>query len=74
MPSRLHARTRSRPASVSPGPVSGEAGNRNGTPSANAFGRDQTIPTERSPRSYQRLEVGEVGRERLGALEVHDRR
>ena len=50
--------------SVSPGPVSGEAGNRNGTPSPNAFGRDQTMPSERRPRSYQRLEVGEVGRER----------
>ncbi len=49
-------------------------GKRNGTPSPNAFGRDQTIPTERRPRSYQALEIGEVGRERVGALEVHDRR
>ncbi len=53
MPSSLHVRTSARPASVRPGPVSGDAGNWNGTPSANAFGRDQTMPTERRPRSYQ---------------------
>ena len=53
MPRPLHARTSATPASVSPGPVSGDAGNRNGTPSPNAFGRDQTGPSERRPRSYQ---------------------
>ena len=74
MPSLLHARTSSRPASVSPGPVSGDAGKQNGTPSANAFGRDHTSPIDRSPRSYQSCEIREVGRERIGAFEVHDRR
>ena len=54
MPSRLHARTSSRPAAVSPPPVSGDEGKRNGTPSAKSFGRDHTRPIERSPRSYQR--------------------
>ena len=52
MPSRLQARTRSRPAAVRPAPVSGDDGKRNGTPSAKAFGRDQTSPIERRPRSY----------------------
>jgi hypothetical protein len=33
-PSRLHSRTSSLPASVNPGPVSGDDGNRNGTPCA----------------------------------------
>ena len=32
--------------------MSGEEGKRKATPSANAFGRLQTRPTERSPRSY----------------------
>ena len=53
IPRRLQAWTRSRPEAVNPAPMSGEDGNRNGTPSPNAFGRDQTIPSERSPRSYQ---------------------
>ena len=53
MPSRLHARTSSRPAGVSPPPVSDADGKRNGTPSANSFGRDQVRPIERRPRSYQ---------------------
>src|ERR671935_166554 len=43
MPSSLQAATSCRPASVNPGPVSGEEGNRNGTPSAKAFGRLQTM-------------------------------
>ena len=54
-PSRLQARTRLAAGRRSgPGPVSGEDGKRNGTPSAKAFGRDQTMPSERRPRSYQR--------------------
>src|SRR5262245_5626 len=40
------------PRSVRPGPVSGEEGQRNGTPCPNAFGRLQTGPRERSPASY----------------------
>ena len=62
------------PRRSAPGRCRARRGSGTARPRANAFGRDQTIPSERSPRSYQALEVGEVGRERLGALEVHDRR
>ena len=48
-PNRLHARTSSFPAGVSPGPVSGERGNANGTPWPKMLGRLQTSPSERSP-------------------------
>src|SRR5262245_32612656 len=48
---RLQARISSLPRSVRPGPVSGEEGQRNGTPCPNAFGRLQTGPRERSPAS-----------------------
>ena len=41
------------PASVRPGPVSGVAGKRNGTPCPNALARLQTGPSERSPAAYQ---------------------
>jgi hypothetical protein len=51
IPRRLHALTSRLPASVSPSPTSGEDGKRNGAPFANAFGRAQTSPSERSPRS-----------------------
>ena len=50
-PSSAQRRTSAAPSGVSPGPVSGEEGNANGTPCANAFGRLQTGPSERSPRS-----------------------
>ena len=73
MPSSLHARTSARPASVRPGPVSGDAGNSNGTPSANAFGRDQTMPIDRSPRVVPVLQVRQILGDRLGAFHVHDR-
>src|SRR4051812_8872283 len=48
-PSSAQRRTRRRPAAVSPGPVSGEAGKGNGTPGADAFGRLHTGPNDRSP-------------------------
>ena len=51
IPSALQARTSARPASVSPGPMSGEAGAANGTPCPNAFGRLHVMPSERSPRA-----------------------
>src|SRR6201999_3685845 len=53
IPSSPQRATSSRPASVSPAPVSGLDGARNGTPSPNQFGRLQTGPSERSPASYQ---------------------
>ena len=44
--------TSARPASVSPGPMSGEAtGAANGTPCPKAFGRLHVMPSERSPRA-----------------------
>jgi hypothetical protein len=49
---RLQALINSLPRSVRPGPVSGEEGQRNGTPCPNAFDRLQTGPRERSPASY----------------------
>ncbi len=49
MPSWLQALTSALPASVRPGPVSGVDGNRNGTPWPKAFGRLQTMPSERKP-------------------------
>ena len=47
--SRLQARTSSLPRSVRPGPVSGEDGQRNGTPWPKTFGRLHTGPSERRP-------------------------
>src|ERR1700737_712019 len=49
--SRLQVAISSLPRSK-PGPVSGEEGQRNGTPWPNAFDRLQTGPRERSPASY----------------------
>ena len=49
---RLQAPTRALPRSVRPGPVSGDDGQRNGTPWPNAFGRLHTGPSERSPAAY----------------------
>ena len=43
------ARTSARPASVRPGPWSGEPGKPNGTPVANALRRFHTSPSERRP-------------------------
>ena len=50
IPSSSQARTSARPASVSPGPVSGVEG-RERTPWPNAFGRLQVMPSERSPNA-----------------------
>ena len=47
--SSLQRRTSALPASVRPGPVSGEEGKRNGTPWPKALGRLQTRPSDRSP-------------------------
>src|SRR5262245_3037134 len=49
---RLHALTKSFPAGVSPGPVSGERGHANGTPWPKILGRLQTSPSERRPEPY----------------------
>src|SRR6266436_10299532 len=51
-PRRLHALTKSFPAGVSPGPVSGERGHANGTPWPKMLERLQTSPSERSPELY----------------------
>ena len=68
----MHARTSSIPAAVRPGPVSGDPGNSKGTPSANAFGRDQTSPTD-AAHARTAGQIGEIGRERVGSLEMDDR-
>ena len=63
IPSSAQRRTSARPASVSPGPVSGEDGEMNGTPWANAFERLHTGPIERSPAAVpqvERLEPGSI--------------
>src|SRR5215471_18533347 len=52
IPNRLQAPISSLPRSVRPGPVSGEEGQRNGTPCPKAFDRLQTGPRERSPAAY----------------------
>ena len=49
------------PRSVRPGPVSGEEGQRNGTPCPNALGRLQTGPRERSPASYNTSKNSKFG-------------
>ena len=49
IPSSPQARTSARPASVRPGPWSGEPGKPNGTPVANALRRLHTSPSERRP-------------------------
>ena len=72
-PSRLQRRTSRSPAAVRPGPVSGEPGKRNGTPSAKAFGRLQTSPIERRPALDERLEGVQLLVDRLRPLEVEDR-
>ena len=61
MPRRLHSETRRFPASVSPAPVSGKEGKRKATPSANAFGRLQTRPSERRPCSYSSARLSSSG-------------
>ena len=74
IPSRLQARTSSRPASVSPAPVSGERGE----PERDALGelvRPRPDEPDRAKAALvPALEIREVGRDRLGALQVHDRR
>ncbi len=61
IPSSPQRRTSARPASVSPGPVSGDDGEMNGTPWANAFGRLHTGPIDRSPAPYQRSSASSPG-------------
>src|SRR6478672_2370868 len=61
MPSSAQRRTSRRPAAVRPGPVSGDAGNMNGTPWANALGRLQTGPSERRPAAYQSSRAWSAG-------------
>ena len=56
-----------------PRAVSGEEGEMNGTPWANAFGRLHTGPIERSPAAYQRSSASSAGVDRLGALQVQHR-
>ena len=72
-PCRLQARTSRRPAAVSPGPVSGD----DGKPERHALGERvrprPDDPDRAEPAVVPVVEIGEVGRERLGALEVHDR-
>ena len=46
---KLQLLTSALPASVKPGPVSGEAGKLKGTPCPKALGRLQVMPTERKP-------------------------
>ena len=62
MPSSAQRRTSRRPAAVRPGPVSGEAGNMNGTPWANAFGRLHTGPASAGPRRTRARGRGARGR------------
>ena len=59
--SRLQARISSLPRSVRPGPVSGDDGQRNGTPCPNAFGRLHTGPSERSPAWCRTSRVSNSG-------------
>ena len=61
MPSSPHASTSARPAAVRPGPWSGEPGKSNGTPVANAFGRLQTRPRERSPAAWSTASASSAG-------------
>src|ERR1700726_870210 len=61
IPNRLQAPISSLPRSVRPGPVSGEEGQRNGTPWPNAFDRLQTGPRERSPASYNTSRTSKFG-------------
>ena len=68
--SSLQARTSALPASVRPGPVSGELGKRNGTPCPNALGRLQTGPQGTQPRRVQDLEPLQLGVDRLPHLDV----
>ena len=53
MPSSAQALTSATPASVSPGPMSGEEGMTNWTPVAKSLARLQTGPSERRPIAYQ---------------------
>src|SRR5580692_4145712 len=61
IPKRLQAPISSLPRSVRPGPVSGDEGQRNGTPCPNALGRLQTGPRERSPASYNTSKNSKFG-------------
>ena len=61
MPSCAQRRTSAAPAGVRPGPVSGDDGNANGTPCANAFGRLQTGPSDRRPAACQRSSASRSG-------------
>ena len=61
MPSSAQRSTRLRPAGVSPGPASGDAGNANGTPVANAFARLHTGPSERRPAACQSSSASSSG-------------
>jgi hypothetical protein len=58
---RLQAPISSLPRSVRPGPVSGEDGQRNGTPCPKAFDRLQTGPRERSPAAYNTSRSSKLG-------------
>ena len=60
-PSSPQRATSRRPASVSPGPVSGDDGEMKGTPCANAFGRLHTGPSDRRPAPYQRSSASRPG-------------
>ncbi|MNT66018.1 hypothetical protein D3C72_2040500 [compost metagenome] len=52
MPRRLQALTRAKPASVRPGPVSGDMGKAKGTPWPKMLLRLQTGPSERRPAAW----------------------
>ena len=54
--------------------MSGDDGEMNGTPWANALGRLHTGPSERRPGLVPQAERFELGVDRLGALEVQHRR
>ena len=61
------------PASVSPGPVSGEDGKRNGTPWPKMLARLHTGPMRAQPRLVQNVERLELRIDRFRALDVEDR-
>ena len=74
MPSRLQARTSSRPAAVRPGPGVGRRREPNGTPSREGVRTRPDEPDRAEAALVPPLEIREIRRERVGALEVDDRR
>ena len=54
--------------------MSGEDGQRNGTPWPNAFGRLQTGPSERKPGRVEHVQQLEIRVDRLGAFDMQHRR